>query len=328
MRAIVIKKYGGPEALAIEQRPDPMPAPDQVLIEVKAFGLNHAEAYFRSGAWGDVAEITGIECVGLVKHDPGKQFRHGEKVAGIVGGMGRSINGSYAELVTVPRANVVAIKTELPWAELAAIPESYATAWTGLIGILSLSATQTVMVRGATSALGQAAVNIAAHAGARVIGTTRQVERAQLLHSLGAQQVLIDGPDLSKRVRESYAGGIDAVLDIIGNTTVLDSLAMLRRGGKVCEVGFLGGGGPLTMEPVFQIPSGRHFTTFASAVVTGTAEFPMSEIPLQDIVDRVAAGTYKAQPVRVFKFNEIREAHRIMESGQPTGKMVVVVDPM
>jgi NADPH:quinone reductase len=83
------------------------------------------------------------------------------------------------------------------------------------------------------------------------------------------------------------------VLDIVGNTTVLDSIAMLRRGGTVCEVGFLGGGGPLTMEPVFQIPSGRHFTTFASAVVTGNTEFPMSEIPFQDIIDGVAAGTYK-----------------------------------
>jgi NADPH2:quinone reductase len=291
MRAIVIKKYGGPEALAIEQRPDPTLAPDQVLIEVKAFGLNHVEVYFRSGAWGEVAEITGIECVGLVKLDPGQQFRRGEKVAAIVGGMGRSLNGSYAELVAVPRTNVVAIKSEMPWAELAVIPESYATAWTSLIGILSLSATQTVMVRGGTSALGQAAVSIATHVGARVIATTRQVERTQLLRNVGAHEVLIEGPDLSKRVRESHAGGIDAVLDIVGNTTVLDSLAMLRRGGTVCEVGFLGGGGPLTMEPVFQIPSGRHFTTFASAVVTGNAEFPMAEIPFQDIVDRVAAGT-------------------------------------
>ena len=325
MRAVVIKKYGGPEVLTIEQRPDPEPTSDQVLIEVKAFGLNHAECYFRSGAWGDVAEITGIECAGIVRTDPGGQFGVGEMVVAIVGGMGRTLNGSYAELVAAPRGNVAAIKTDLSWDELAAIPESYATAWTALIGVLELKSGQTVLVRGATSALGQAAVNIARHAGARVIGTTRKAERAELLRGLGAHEVLVESKELSERVHDAHPTGIDAVLDIVGNTTIIDSLATLKRGGGVCEVGFLGGGGPLTMEPVFQIPSGRRLTTFASALVTGSAEFPISEIPFQAIVDRVAKGTYKAKPARVLSFEEIREGHRIMEAGTSTGKMVVTV---
>src|SRR5215475_10354060 len=122
MRAIVIKQYGGPEVLAIEERPDPKPESGQVVIEVKAFGLNHAEVYFRKGAWGDVAEISGIECVGLVKADPAGVFSPGQKVLALVGGLGRSRNGSYAELVAVPSTNVVAIDTTLPWEELAAIP--------------------------------------------------------------------------------------------------------------------------------------------------------------------------------------------------------------
>jgi NADPH:quinone reductase len=325
MRAIVIKKHGGPDVLSIEHRPDPEPASDQVLIEVKAFGLNHAECYFRSGAWGDVAEITGIECAGIVRTDPSSQFGVGDKVVAIVGGMGRTLNGSYAELVAVPRGNVAAIKTDLPWHELAAIPESYATAWTALISVLELKARQTLLVRGATSALGQAAVNIARHAGARVIGTTRKAERAELLRDLGAHEVLIESKELSKRVHDAHPAGVDAVLDIVGNTTVIDSLAMLKRGGGVCEIGFLGGGGPLAIEPVFQIPSGRRLTTFASALVTGSAEFPISEIPFQAIVDRVAEGTYKAKPARVLAFEEIQEGHRIMEAGASTGKMVVTV---
>src|SRR5215469_7728495 len=125
MRAIVIKQYGGPDVLAIEERPDPVPAPGQVVIEVKAFGLNHAEVYFRKGVWGDVAEITGIECVGVVRHDPDGRLAPGRKVMALVGGMGRGINGSYAEFVSVPRTNVVAVDTALPWEDLAAIPESY-----------------------------------------------------------------------------------------------------------------------------------------------------------------------------------------------------------
>jgi NADPH2:quinone reductase len=323
MRAIVIKQYGGPEVLALEERPIPQPKPGHVIIEVKAFGLNHAEIYFRKGAWGDVAEISGIECVGVVKSDPDRRFVAGQKVMAIVGGMGRSFNGSYAEVASVPASNVVAVKTDLPWEELAAIPESYATAWSSLSGILKVTAGQIVAIRGATSALGQAAVNIAAHAGARVIATTRNATRASMLENLGAKEVLLESSELSKRIRERHPQGIDAVLDIVGNTTVLDSLAMLRRGGHVCLVGFLGGGGPLTLEPVFQMPSGTHLSVFASAVITGTPEFPLSEIPFQDIVDRVAAGTYKAKPAKIFRFEDIQEAHRLMESNQANGKLVV-----
>src|SRR5215470_15859793 len=274
MRAIVIKRYGGPEVLVIEERPDPQPEAGQIVIEVMAFGLNHAEVYFRKGVWGDVAEITGIECVGIVKSDPVGRFVAGQKVMALVGGMGRSINGSYAELVRVPSANVVAIETDLPWEDLAAIPESYATAWTSIVGILAVARDQTVVIRGATSALGQAAVNIAAHAGARVVATMRNAARAAIVEALGAQEVLRESPELSKRLRERHPKGFDAVLDIVGNTTILDSLAMLRRGGHACLVGFLGGGGPLALEPVFQIPSGAHLSVFASALVTGTPAFP------------------------------------------------------
>lgn len=326
MRAIVIKRHGGPDVLAIEQRPDPHPEAGEVLIEVKAFGVNHAEIYFRKGAWGNVAEITGIECVGVVKRDLQDRFQAGQKVLAVVGGMGRSINGSYAELVSVPTTNVIACETDLPWEDLAAIPESYATAWTSILGILQVAKGQTIAVRGATSALGQAAVNIASHLGAHVIATTRNSARKAQLQTIGAKEVLIEGSALAQQVRDHHPQGIDAVLDIVGNTTVLDSLAMLRRSGHVCVVGFLNGGGPLSLEPVFQIPSGRSLTAFASALVTGTKEFPISEIPFQQIVDRVADGTYKAKPAKVFRFEQIQDAHRLAESNQANGKIVVTVN--
>jgi NADPH:quinone reductase len=323
MRAIVIKQYGGPEVLQIEERPDPQPRAGQVAIDVKAFGINHAEIYFRKGLWGDVAEISGIGCVGVVRSDPDGRFAPGQKVMAAVGGLGRTINGSYAEQVCVPNTNVIAIESKLSWEDLAAIPESYATAWTSLIGILSLGKDQIVAVRGATSALGQAAVNIAAHSGARVIATTRNPARATMLERMGAKEILLESAELAKRVRERHPQGIDAVLDIVGNTTVLDSLAMLKRGGHACLVGFLGGGGPLSVEPVFQIPSGRNLTVFASAVVTGTPEFPFGEIPFQGIVERAAAGLYKAKPAKVFGFEEIQEAHRLAESNEAGGKIVI-----
>jgi NADPH2:quinone reductase len=323
MRAIVRKSFGGPEVLEIQERPRPGPLPAHVVIKIEAFGLNHAEIYFREGAWGDVAEISGIECVGTVAADVDGRFAKGEKVLAVVGGMGRSIAGSYAEFTRVPASNAIAIRSNLPWEELAAIPESYITAWTCLFVNLALAKGQTVLIRGATSALGNAAINLAVQAGAHVIGTTRRLDRGPPLRAIGTHEVAVEAPDLSKTIRGSHPHGIDAVLDLVGNTTILDSLAMLKRGGRACLAGFLGGGGPLSLEPVFQIPSGRQLSVFASALVTGNDEYPLSEVPLQDILDRVAEGTFKTKPAKVFAMEDIRDAHRLMASGEANGKLVV-----
>ena len=326
MRAIVRKQFGGPEQLQIENIPIPEPASGQVVIEVKAFGLNHAETYMRKGEWGDVVAVSGIECVGVVRDDADGTFASGQKVAAIMGGMGRTINGSYAEYTCVPTSHVVPLDTDLSWEELAAIPEVYATAWTCLNGNLELARGQTLLIRGATSALGQAALNIAVHAGAHVIATTRNKERVSILELLGAERVELDGPDLSHRIRDSLPQGIDAVLELVGNSTVLDSLGSLRRGGRLCLAGFLGGLSPISsFNPLVQFPSGVHFSFFGSFAY-GKPEFPLSDVPLQTIVDRAAAGVYKAKPARVFSFDQIQEAHRLMGSNQAKGKIVVTVN--
>ena len=326
MRAIVIQAYGGPEQLVMRELPDPTPESGQVVIDVKAFGLNHAEIYFRSGAWGDVAPVTGIECVGTVKADPDGRFAAGQKVIALVGGMGRAFNGSYAQRTRVPASNVAPITTDLSWEDLAALPESYATAWTCLQDNLAIERGQTLLIRGATSALGQAAVNIAVDAGARVVATTRKPERVRTLASLGASRVELEVPDLSRRIREVHPEGIDAVLELVGNSTLLDSLAMVRPRGRVCLAGFLGGGEPIVgFNPLVHMPSGVHLSFFGSAFVTGTAQYPLSDIPFQAIVDRAAAGIYRAKPAKIFRFDEIQEAHRLMESGDANGKIVVRV---
>ena len=323
MRAIVIKQYGGPEVLSVEERPDPLPEPGRVLIEVKAFGVNHAETHMREGKWPEASEISGIECAGVVRDDPSGRFTPGQKVVAFMGGMGRSIDGSYAELTSVPVGNVLPVETELAWDALAAIPESYATAWTALHGNLDVKDGQTIVIRGATSALGQAAVNIAANAGARVIATTRNLKRAETLEALGAKEVMQETLDLPQRLRERHPQGVDAALDLIGNSTVVDSLSMVRRHGRICLAGFLGGLDPIeAFMPVMQMPSGVHFSFFGSFMF-GSPGFPTSEIPMQTIVERVEAGSYQARPSRVFRFEEIREAHRLMDAGAANGKIVV-----
>ena len=322
MRAIFRKRFGGPEVLEVRKFPNPEPKPGHVLIEVKAFGLNHAEAHMRKGEWPEIAEISGIECVGLVKQDPDGRLRVGQKVVAMMGGMGRTVNGSYAEYTNVPATNVVPVENNLPWEVLAAVPESYTTAWSCLYGNLALKAGQTLVIRGATSALGQAVLNIAAHAQARVIATSRNPERFALLEKLGAGRALQEGSELAQQIRKLHPDGVDAVLDLVGNSTVIDSLTVVRRGGNVCEAGWLGGLAPISFNPMLQMPSGVYFSLYGSFVL-GSPQFPLSEIPLQTIVDRVADGSYQARPVKVFGFDEIQAAHELMDSGMAKGKLVV-----
>lgn len=323
MRAIVIQEFGGPENLVIKELPEPEPKPGHVVIQVKAFGINHAEMHMRRGEWAEAAEVSGIECVGLVKSCPSGEFAVGTKVAALMGGMGRTINGSYAEYTRPPATNVVPVESALPWEELAAIPESYATAWTCLFRNLELAAGQTLVIRGAMSSFGQAALNMAVNAGAHVIATARNQDRFEKLKALGAQNVEIEAPGLSDRLAERQR--IDAVLDLVGNSTILDSLAMLRRGGRACLAGFLGGLAPLPdFNPLLQMSSGVHFSFFGSFVF-GKPGFPLSDVPLQTVAQQIAAGRYRAKPARVFRFEEIQEAHRVMESNKAGGKMVVLV---
>ncbi|WP_245761506.1 alcohol dehydrogenase catalytic domain-containing protein [Saccharopolyspora shandongensis] len=172
MQAIVIEKFGGPDCLVYTDLPEPKAG--QVVIEIKAFGLNHAEMHMRRGEWAEAAPVSGIECVGLVDSCPGGEFPVGAKVAALMGGLGRTINGSYADYTRAPASNVALIESDLSWAELAAIPETYATAWTCLFRNLEITPGQTLVIRGATSAFGQAAINLAVNAGVRVIGTSRK----------------------------------------------------------------------------------------------------------------------------------------------------------
>jgi NADPH:quinone reductase len=323
MKAIVISTYGGPEVLTVAELPDPVPAEGEILVRVRAFGLNHAETYMRSGAWGQVARVTGIECAGTVQYDPGGRLAAGTAVVAILGGMGRTRNGSYAELVTVPASNVVPVRTSLSWSDLAALPEVYATAWAGLHQNLELQPGQTVLVRGATSALGQAAVNVAAEEGATVIATTRNTRRADLLRGLGAARVLIDDGQLAGQV-ENLAVEVDAVFDLVGNSVLRDSLRTVKTRGRVCQLGFLGGLDPVAeFNPITDLPTGVQFSFYGSAFVLGTDEFPLADIPLEAMITKAEAGRYKAKPARVFSFEEIVKAHEAMEEGLAAGKMVV-----
>jgi len=327
MKAIVLEKFGNPDCLVIKDVHTPEPKPGFVLIRVKAFAINHAETHMRRGEWAESMPIIGIECVGIVEACPGFEFEPGTAVAALMGGLGRTINGSYAEYTNAPISNVVSFDSKeppLPWDQLAAIPETYATVWTCLFRNLELQKGQKLLIRGATSALGKAAINLAVNYGAKVAATTRNPDRHQELLDLGVEKIEKEGPNLPQRLDLQEENKFDAILELVGNSTLLESLTLVHRNGRVCLAGFLGGLAPIAdFNPLLQMASGIHFSFFGSFVF-GSPGFPLSDVPLHDIVQLVAGGKIQAKPSKVFQFDQISEAHRTMDAGQANGKMVVL----
>jgi len=175
MKAVVIHKAGGPEALKIEERPVPIVQPGWVVIKVKAFGLNRSELFTRQGHSPTVRfpRILGIEGVGIVENAPGSEFQSGQMVATAMGGMGREFDGSYAEYTSVPANQVKVIDSTLDWTVLGALPEMIQTAWGSLHVSLQLKAGQSLLIRGGTTSVGLAAAVLAKQQGALVAATTR-----------------------------------------------------------------------------------------------------------------------------------------------------------
>ena len=239
-----------------------------------------------------------------------------------MGEMGREFDGGYAEYALLPNSLLMPVTTTLPWDVLAALPETYLTAQGSLDALgVEPGGQGRLLIRGGTSSVGMAAASIASGHGIEIAATTRRPDKIDALTAAGVDHVLVDaGGSLAASVHAIWPEGPDYVLDLVGASTAVDSLHLVRRGGTVCVAGSLSGWVIPDFEPIAMIPSGTRLTAFHSDNLKGSAGAAV----LQRVVREVEAGVYRPNVDRVFGLDDIVAAHRYMEDNQATGKLVIV----
>lgn len=320
MKAAVTLKAGSPEVIQIQEKPKPLAKEGWILIKIKAFGLNRSEIFTRQGDSPNVKfpRIQGIECVGEVEEDASGTYKKGQKVAAIMGGMGRDFDGGYAEFVTVPLEIAFPFESNLPWNVLGAIPEMFQTVSGSLTQALEVKKGETLLIRGGTSSIGMLACQLAKHYGLTVISTTRNPDKEQYLKANGADYVLTDDGEVNSKLKSLFPEGVDKVLELIGIATLKDSLKCIRSKGVVCMTGILGG--EWTMKeftPMGDIPSLGRLTVYMGEAGD------LNKDLFQDFITTVTKGDITLNIDKVFKLDEIVAAHTYMESNQAKGKIVV-----
>jgi NADPH:quinone reductase-like Zn-dependent oxidoreductase len=322
MKAVMLYGTCTPQELRISEVAVPEVKPGWVLIKVKAFGLNHAELVLRkqeaAAPYIQHPIIPGIECVGEIMDSSDSVFRTGDRVVALMGGMGRSFHGSYAELALLPVSHVFIANTELEWTKMAAVPETFFTAYGSLIDCLQLVKDDVLLIHGATSALGLTAIQLGKTIGCTVIGTTRKKERFELLKKVGADYAVLDDATLTEQIFGIMPHGITKVLELVGEAAVPLTSKLLKKHGIICVTGQLGDNSRQGFDVIKNIPNGVYLSSF------------YSNYPTQERMDEIFGIIKKNQiePVigQILPFDEITVAHEMMEENKANGKIVIQVE--
>ncbi|WP_242622584.1 alcohol dehydrogenase catalytic domain-containing protein [Lachnoclostridium sp. Marseille-P6806] len=313
MKAVVLNGVTNAEEVTLTKFPVPQVKPGWVLVKVRAFGMNHSEQILRlneiNADYIQKPVIPGIECVGEIADASDGGLTIGQKVIAMMGGMGRSFNGSYAEYAMLPLHHVFAIESDLPWEALGAVPETYFTAWGSLFECLQLKPDDTLLIRGATCALGYAAIQIAKALGCHAIATTHKENKFSLIAD--ADEQVFDDGKLTGKVK-----GVTKALDLVGPRNLKDTMTAVEKGALVCNTGILGGVYVLNgFDPIKDIPNGVYLTGF------------FSNYPSGQVVDDMFRffNEKKLVPVygEIFDFDHIKDAVIAQGTGKVNGKIVV-----
>lgn len=322
MRAIVLESYGGTEVLSLRDVPDPVPGPEEVLVQVVATALNRADLLQRRGLYpGPMMEqeIPGLELAGRVVAigDRVREWNPGDEVMGIVAG------GAYAELIAVHERQLLLVPDALALADAAAVPEVFITAYDALVVQGGLTAGRTALVHAGASGVGTASILIAKAVGARIV-VTASAGKLDACRALGADMAVdYATEDFVAAARELTAGrGVDVVLDVIGGDYVDKNIDALRVGGRIVQVGVMGGG-------LSSVNVGKLLPKRATLIGTVLRPRPIEEKIA--ITQRFAAemlplfeqGNLRPVIDSRYPIEAIAEAHERMESNANVGKIVV-----
>ena len=338
MKAVRIHQFGGPEVLTYEDIPDPILRKDQVLVRVKACSLNHLDVWVRKGLPGvKLPHILGSDIAGEVAEvgEYVSSFAVGQRVmiapmhfcghcvkclAGLQNQcreftvLGNAVDGGNCEFIAVPAANVIAIPATLNFNQAASVPLAFVTAWHMLVGLAQVRPGQTVLILGASSGVGIAAIQIAKLFHCRVITTAGDEAKLEKGRALGADYGINHYQQkISEEVRKiKNKEGVDIVVEHVGAATWDESLRSLKSGGKLVTCGATTGSSVgMDLRHLFA----RQLTLLGSYMGT------MSE--LHEVLGHVFAGRLKPVVDRIFPLSEIRAAHEYLEKSQMFGKIVL-----
>ena len=315
MKAVKIYQARGPEQLIYQDVPMPDVKDGWSLVKIKGFDINHSEIFTREGKSPSVQfpRILGIECVGEVAQSSTPTLAVGQKVVSIMGEMGRAFDGSYAEYVLLPNEQIYPVHTDLDWTTLAAIPETYYTAF-GSLQQLCIAPEDRVLVRGAGSGVGVAFAQLLKAQFPHIVmhGSTRNPAKATRLQAVGFDEVITEA-DGKIQTDQSY----DKILELVGPATLRDSFSHINEHGIVCNTGQLGNIWYVNdFDPIIELKNNSYLTAFYSGNV--------SQAKLDAMFDYIRQFNVKILIERVFTLEQVPEAHRFLQSADGFGKVVVM----
>jgi putative PIG3 family NAD(P)H quinone oxidoreductase len=324
MRCVEISRPGPPDVLRLVERPDPTPGAGEVLIDVAAAGVNRPDVLQREGGYPPpkgASDLPGLEVAGTVAvlGDGVTGWNVGDQVCALVAG------GGYASLCVAPAPQCLPVPHALSVIEAAAVPETFFTVWTNVFERGRLQAGETVLVHGGTSGIGTTAIQLAVARGARVFATAGTNEKCRACEQLGAERgINYRTDDFAQVVKELTGGrGVDVILDHIGGDYFGKNVSALALEGRLCVIGLMGGSGSAAID-LGRLLRQRLTVTGSTLRPRTVAEKGRIAAALRrEVWPLLDAGTVKPIVHKTFPLAQAAEAHRLMESSQHIGKIVL-----